>query len=213
MRRDHELAALCDRSTRELSGVVSELEYLLDSDDDCQYLAIRPTEAMSAEQELFEYMSSGNWRDWLRNGRFYPSWEPATGWGHRGYQAGAKALLPFISMQVSQYKPLVLTGWSLGGGVAQPLALMLKGHGYDVRKVRTFGAPPALVKARTKFDNASINVLNYRYRNDSVPTLMRWMPYEIAAPVQLGVAGDFKDRTWRDHGIKNYERVLERLRR
>ena len=80
-------------------------------------------------------------RDWLRDldANFVFVFHPQLGRMHRGFLAGATAILPRIVLP-SPPQPLVLTGHSLGGALALIVGALLLVNATPIAAIVTFGA-------------------------------------------------------------------------
>lgn len=121
--------------------------------------------------------------DWIRDADAVPLWHPLLGVCHRGFLSGALAIFPLIWRDLAGRK-VIVTGHSLGGAMALPLAALIKHAGNAPIATVTFGAPRvgfAMLRAAL----AGVPVRQYRDGNDFVPDLVP--PYEHAAElIQFG---------------------------
>lgn len=60
---------------------------------------------------------------------------------HRGVNAAVESVFERVLARVRDFKTICVAGHSLGGMIAQPLALKLKLEGMDIGAVQTFGSP------------------------------------------------------------------------
>ena len=190
------LAQLCEKSYKEHTFVVNELEVLVRHERGTCYLAIRGTESNAV-------FSGGGWRDIIRDLRITPWYDRKLGWCHAGFLKGAKAILGQLALVKG--KPVVVTGHSLGAGVGQLLALLLHFRGYDVREFVGFGMPRCFIGKR-KFQ---LGLTHYRHKDDAVSNMpKRWlMKYRHSVKWQQ-IGESTGDDTWRDHNIGYYVREL-----
>ncbi len=188
----YDLAYFCVRAYSEATYVTGEVEFLVDVIDGVQVVGFRGTEASDWNQD-------GNFKDILRDLRIAPWHDSRVGWGHAGFLRGAaRAIDEYLLDNLNPGLPVVLTGHSLGGGLAIPTAAILQHHGFTVKELVTFGAPRTLATGHKKFTN--IAVTQYIYRNDVVPKLMRWFIYRHLDETHLKPPNAFFG-TWEDHWI------------
>lgn len=98
--------------------------------------------------------------DWVYNFACLPFFRPLR---HIGFEAGWRVLRPAILRWIEECKlqdtPLVLTGHSLGGTMAQLAAFDLARQGRKISNVVTFGAPKAvLFNTADAYDTTSANM-------------------------------------------------------
>lgn len=202
------LAALCSRAYNELSGISSELEFLVHREGDISYIAIRGTEASSAWQHLRnrkwkEFI--GDFSDIVRDMRVAPRYHPATSWGHGGFITGGEVMAKAIELHESITTNLVLTGHSLGAAVAVVASQILAAKGYEIDEVVLFGCPRIYALFRPHFD---YRVTSYRYGSDIVTNV----PRIYRQPVDLvKLEPNRRLANMGDHWIENYEDALRRL--
>jgi len=110
-------------------------------------------------------------------------------WKKKGFHAGCykwvekyvKDLYPYLDENI----PVRITGHSLGGAIAQVLAVKLTEKGYFV-ELDIDGAFPAVPKKRDYILKGKVDI----YGNDPVPSLFPWFGY----PVKKNYCGP--DRKW-----------------
>ncbi len=193
MKNDHELAMLCNRAYTEATYSANDIEVLVEKYGDNASIAFRST-------EFDRRYKDGNILDIIRNIRFLPIYDRRVGWGHAGFLKGARLIVDnYLRDNIDPQSKISIAGHSLGGALAIPAAAMLHFHGFDVRELVTFGAPRVLVKRSHIFKN--FRVKQYVYRNDIVPTFIRYLPYRHLNWTQLGGKGSFFSRTWDDHSL------------
>lgn len=76
--------------------------------------------------------------DWKTNLRFWPFWY-GTGWCHKGFARAHQSVWDEIKPLINYQKPLLVTGHSLGGALAEKSVDFLRGH-EDLHLI-TFGKP------------------------------------------------------------------------
>lgn len=132
--------------------------------------------------------------------------------GHAGFISGAKDVLNDLMKHIgdSQDKPLIVAGHSLGGGLAIPTAALLRGKGYQILEVVTFGTPRVLSSGHGQFKH--IKVTEYEFGNDIVPTFQWWTRRKHLNRTQIGYRHRSSEYpwgcNWDDHEIINYVRAL-----
>lgn len=191
------LVLLCEASYNRRSFVVNDVEFLIDDVHGCQVVAIRGTEANGM-------LSKGGWRDVLMDLRIGPSGYYGLR-GHAGFLSGAKAIEKVLLDALDKSAPVIVTGHSLGGGIAIPVARMLLANHFDVKELVTFGCPRCITKGHNQFK--SIEISQYEYRDDVVPTFQFWSPRKHFNRLSIGGARSknwFFNRNWKDHNIFNY---------
>lgn len=188
-----DLAELCCRAYRELSGVARDLEFFISTVGDTTYIAIRGTERCL--------------RDITRNLRIIPRRTKATGMGHGGFVRGAVAVARALQSEIPDGNHVVITGHSLGAAVAVLVSQILHKQQYTVEQVVLFGCPRVYLLKRPVFDYP---VVSYRHGKDIVSGIPRW-PYRHA--VELTRIGDLpRWSNWSiDHPISAYEKTLRAL--
>lgn len=99
-------------------------------------------------------------------------WKPTLlgEWVHRGVWRHTIALWKEIEPNLPKETPIYLTGHSLGGGIAQQLALLLTNEGYDVVRLTTFGSMRSGFKGLAA-KTSLIPGLRYVRDGDTVPEL------------------------------------------
>lgn len=195
--RHKTLAKLCKESYERRTGSIADVEYLITSAPNCSVIAFRGTETK-------DLISKGGWEDIARDLRVFPSYDSRVGLAHSGFLKGAREVVDDqISKFFGKHTPLIITGHSLGGGLAVCAAIMLKSMGYNVRELVTFGCPRAVwVSALGKL--AGVKVTQYRHGHDFVTTVpwKLWGYRHMAKNTQLGTRGP--KRNWDDHDINLY---------
>ena len=136
--------------------------------------------------------------DWIRDADVVPLWHPLLGVCHRGFLSGALAIFPLIAADLAGRR-VIITGHSLGGAEAVPLAGLFAVAGRPPVACVTFGAPRvglAMLRAAL----VGVQIRQYRDGDDPVPELIP--PYEhVSALIQFGAdALDPVD----DHSIQLY---------
>jgi hypothetical protein len=201
---DYKLAVLCERSYTEKTIERHGVQVLIEEIDGVQHIIPRATE-----------ISIQNPVDVLRD-MWVTRYETFGMRGHEGMIRGAESILDLVCENVdkSNAKAVHLAGHSLGGGLAIPLAIMLREIGYNIDGCVTFGCPLVLSQGHELLDN--IPVTQYRNKNDIVTLLQMWTNRKHFDITQIG--GPLSDnwlinRTWDDHGIDLYQKELKILAR
>lgn len=97
---------------------------------------------------------------------------------HRGFALAAKGILAETQKKLNKEYKLVLTGHSLGGAVAQVLAMYLDVAGYKIDQVITFGQPKVTnITGTLKFKH--LNITRIVTPNDLVPLVPPLDPLDI----------------------------------
>lgn len=227
MNTHYELAKICQDASTLHSSSKNDVELLVKCYDTHCVVAIRGTEARDlwTQQDDFEWKDLLKWHKWkawvggvtdvMRDLMAWPSYSPdLDAYFHTGFLTGAEDTLDFLlSGQLfdPETTPLIITGHSLGGGIALPLSLLLKHHGVEVLSTVVFGCPRSVLKkSRHVFSHSRLTA--YRFKDDYVPTVPKrgWGYIHPAAPVQLGECGR-RSPNWDDHALENYIEALKPL--
>lgn len=104
------------------------------------------------EHVVLAYRGTDQARDWLGNLRAYP-WKNGGAWVHRGFQCGHAALWPSVYTELQRrlehsQKPVIVTGHSLGGALAELSCLFLRNYPGSV-SLFTFGKPNVFFSPKT----------------------------------------------------------------
>lgn len=192
-----DLAALCGRAYKELSGVTGELEYLVRTVDKQTFVAIRGTEVgLITEMGIL---------DMIRNVRVLPWFSRPTGWAHGGFLRGALAVSAHLDQLIPPRNAVTIAGHSLGAAVGVLSAQILHHRGRTIDEVVLFGCPRVYPLGRPSIP---FPVHNYRLKSDLVCLVPRL--YWHAVPLtQIGESGIIPSIA--DHKIANYEAELRLL--
>ncbi len=116
--------------------------------------------------------STADPRDWLADLHFDLAHDPQIGMVHRGFLAGARALLPFLPQDA---RATALTGHSLGGALALVIGALFVAQARPPVAIVTFGAPRAGLSEFCQL-LAAVDVRQYRRGDDPVP-LVPLLPF------------------------------------
>lgn len=155
------LAQACIDSYTQETGICGNLEFLINDTGSEIVIAVRGSES--------PFGTENGWIDWITNIRFVPWYNRYAGWCHAGWIKAADELAAVLLQNLGHqvYKPIVVTGHSLGGAVGAMTALLLKNrYYYDVQEVVTFAAPKPFVFVRPNYPFA---VTCYESKADIVP--------------------------------------------
>lgn len=114
---------------------------------------------------------SHSFEDWLRDAMAFPVWTPL-GFMHAGFWMDMPALYTAVRAKLAEAPdaPVVITGHSLGGGHARPLAGMFALDGIKVAQLTTIASPrPGFMNLRRVIEKSGIPHENFRFNNDPVP--------------------------------------------
>lgn len=222
MTTDHyELAKICEEAYVSATFLAKgDVEVLLKDYPDYTVIAIRGTEAC----DLWTQRDGFHWRDvfkrklWVgwwgavqdirRDLMAWPTYSRILGAHlHTGFLGGAVSVSEYILTRCPLDKPVVVTGHSLGGGIALILALLLRHARVNVMECVLFGAPKIISK-KSKAVCAGLNLTSYRHGNDFVTTVPRYL-WGYVHPAPLLQLGSRAGRpSWDDHAIGNYVDAL-----
>lgn len=188
-----DLAVLCKESyeTHCISeyGVEANIRLL----DGNQIVAIRGT------QGILDLARDAMFGAWYLSGMI----------GHAGMLMGAYSILDNLKDHLNKKHPIVLTGHSLGGGIAIPLCKLLRDDGYNVVMLVTFGCPKVLIYGHRHFKDMYVS--QYELDDDAIPTLGWFLPRRHINRIPLGEGRSkewLKDRNLDDHSIDRYIEAL-----
>lgn len=192
-----ELALLCQKSYKEETFKVGELEVLLEKDGATCIVAIRGTEAS-------KFFSGGGWRDVVRDLFAIPYTSPLfPNKGHRGMLRGAEDVLQELEKRVDKHTPLVITGHSLGAGVGLAVAVGGITKGLNVVKFVGFGCPKVFYSEKKNLPEDTASFVTFRNGNDIVPRVPTFMGKRMAREIDIGIPSS-RIWTWRDHPLEDY---------
>lgn len=149
---------LCQLSYIHHTYEVGEVEVLV-VEEDKTYIAFRGTEAS-------DMWAGRGWVDVIRDLRTIPWHDKRVGWSHSGFLKGARRAVK--NLIIPRDKPVVVTGHSLGGGLAVNAAAILHAEGYTVEKCITFGAPRTFKKGTAEKWTKTLDVTNFSNHGDPV---------------------------------------------
>ena len=151
--------------------------------DDHVFLAFRGTE-------------SRNPVDWARDAQFAPQLGELDGRVHSGFRAALNEVWAAVeaSLEVAA-KPIVVTGHSLGAGLAVLAAARAVGFGHRVASVYLYGCPrPGLADFRSAYDrrlqSLTFNVINHIDLVTRVPFLAQGFRH-VGRRMYFDALGDF----------------------
>lgn len=217
----YELAKICERSyTSSSFSARGDVEVLVEDHGACYVVAVRGTEARDlwTQRDTFRWrnlLSRKQWRNWWgavqdisRDLTAWPTYSnQLNGRFHTGFLRGANAVSSYLLVAYRLDKPVIVTGHSLGGGVALILALLLRKAHVNVRECVIFGTPKVICR-KSQAVCMGLNLTGYRYGNDFVTTVpcCIWDYEHPNYPWQLGGYGG--EPNWNDHAIGAYVTAL-----
>jgi len=202
------LAQMCERAYAHHTGVVGEIEYLVED----RTVAIRGTETGLL-------LSGLGFLDVIRDLRILPWYDRRIGWAHAGMLKGARDLFDHLLWETELlrdcvgdeppraakplFAPITITGHSLGAGVGLLLAHLVRAFGFPVRFVG-FGTPRCMISK----PHPNVVATYYRHGDDPFTEVPRWWMggYRPLPVVQLGYEDGLERRG--DHAMRHYVREL-----
>lgn len=195
----YELVQLASRAYREKSFCApGDLEVLIEKKTTYNCVAICGT-------EIGKLISGAGVRDVIRDINVRPYYIEGYGYGPRGALRGAETILPLLLQQIDPCKPVKITGHSLGGWIACPLAYLLSKNGMLVSDCVTFGAPRAIARWSPR-PELNYSITQYIYGDDPAP-IWPWLRYKHLAVKCIKLSEHGHDFGF-DHKIDNYEMAL-----
>lgn len=125
-------------------------------------------------------------------------------WVHRGVWKQTSALAEKILPELPKNKKIYVTGHSLGGGIAQQFAALLRKRGYTVARLTTFGSMKSGYEG-LKWETYDIPGYRYVRDGDTVPELPPSFFFTHDRP-ELLLEGD--ESIFGDHGLEGYREAL-----
>lgn len=130
------------------------------------------TQAITATSDEHVYLAfrgteSRNPVDWARDAQFAPQIGELDGRVHSGFRVALNEVWAAVEASLeSAARPIVVTGHSLGAGLAVLAAARAIGSGHDIATVYLFGCPrPGLADFRSAYDrrlqSVTFNVINH----------------------------------------------------
>lgn len=176
--------------------------------------------------DVLAFRGSKELRDWTINLQAIP-WRYYGAWVHMGFMRAHRSIWPDLSQLIDPNKPLVLTGHSLGGAMAEASALALEGHKAPLH-MTTFGKPNLFFRPQhTKLAHLATQV-SVVLGCDLVARIPRILYGPDAGQTMLYLANDgndyvnplaeFRRRDWewdldiiRDHALAGYRERIHHL--
>ncbi len=201
-------AQVYDRPDRQLK-TVREVDCLCIERDGLQVLAFRGTEFKAIKPKGWRWRdikaALNNVRDVIRDLMGWPWRDDLFGvYVHTGFGLSAKWWVDRFAKELSIDQPVVITGHSLGAGIAPHVARRLHDLGFNVVEVVLFGEPKGHYKrSKRHYQDLKIPTISYRNQRD-------WIKYagfgsSTVKPVIL-YPGDVS--IWDSHDIDLYADVL-----
>lgn len=175
-------------------------------------------EATSSQAVLFElrgylvlaFKGSAEFADWILDARALPPMPYEGQWVHRGFRRAHKGIWPMVynhlvQLQAGKRRPLIVTGHSLGGALAELSCLFLHQYPGEVNRI-TFGKPNVFLKPpKARFD----------YLHDQVSVvsgsdIVTRTPYFLFGP-DAGQTMLYLDNAGKSHWIPNMTPAMARF--
>ncbi len=140
------------------------------------------------DKKIVAFAGSKDFQDWMNNFEFVKVKRDDLGWIHNGFADSfdnlKKPLL--VHPKINKFDNLIFTGHSLGGAVAQIMALHFQKLGYNVVGCYTFGQPRVGNSDWKKnYEMARIPTFRFVHGYDSVPNVPKIMFYHVGQIVPI----------------------------
>ena len=208
----HDLAVMCnrvyDKPDCELL-TVQETDALVLTRGDVTCLAFRGTQARDSWPRKWSRDGLSNTRDVIRDLRFWPWRDPISRqWCHKGFSVSAWWWFDKFHRQLDQSSRYVITGHSLGAGIAPMVARMMVMSGFKVAECVVFGEPKGhYFGSERDYAECDIPTVSYRNKKDWIRFAgfgSTSVPHTELDPGPLS-AGE-------SHGVEVYAGVLANAR-
>lgn len=182
-----------------------EVDCLVVDEGNCLILAFRGTQASVAWPLRWSWEGLSNTRDIIRDLRFIPWKDPRFGvWMHKGFGISADWWAGRFMRELPTDKKIIVTGHSLGAGIAPHVARILKHHDFDVEEVVLFGEPKGHYwKSRHHYQQMNIRTTSYRNKRD-------WIKYAGIGrlTVEPIILNPDTNSRFESHDIERYHSAL-----
>lgn len=140
------------------------------------------------DKKIIAFAGSKDFQDWVNDFEFVKVKRDELGWIHNGFADSFDNLKkPLLeNSKINKFDNLIFTGHSLGGAVAQIMALHFKNAGYNVVGCYTFGQPRVGNSDwKKKYESARIPTFRFVHGYDSVPNVPKIMFYHVGQEVPI----------------------------
>lgn len=185
---------------------IDETDVLVRVVDDVLHLAVRGTEFSQSWPLKWSWEALSNTRDTIRDLRFFP-WQSEDGlWCHKGFLISAQHWVAAFEHRIAAFDlPVVVSGHSLGAGVAPHLARLLHRLNFNVREVVLFGEPRGFYRnSQYKYQRLGIKTASYVNENDWIRCVPPWGKTSVT-PVRINPKGGISRSA---HDIERYVAAL-----
>jgi len=116
-----------------------------------------------------------NFFDVLKDIRIFPYKTILGWWAHKGFAKGAEAWVNKFINRINKYKPVYITGHSLGAAIAIQSIPLLKAKGVSVSEVVVFAEPASWYKGDDYlYRSLGIPTTSYLNSNDFIRAVVPW---------------------------------------
>lgn len=203
----HQLATLCRDSYQSHTFESAEVQ-VTHHRGTADIFVITGTDLLEAEH----FFSRRGWVDVLRDLAIW-----SHNGGHFGFVNGWERIHSYISRNMREGVPTILTGHSLGGAIAtvgHASLLELRNDSVPSVTCITFGSPRALIVdqlPRVIVGDMKLSSKHYAHVSDPVPGFLSWSCYDHISQTFLGgeKRNSYFKRDFTTHNIETYMSALQ----